>query len=348
MRNGAAAAIPFTAQVEQTVAEPLRFERSSMPALHAEDDPRCGHQPGWQARGFPCAWPAVDAALPTAAAAPDHEHRRLRIPAELQRATATSCSTPPGAMPSLGASSSAISPAAASAKLTSKPGFYYGPRYSRDGSKIVYSRTGGGGLTGSLWSGERGIYVDAGRGRRRACASRRVATRRSSRPMASAFYFFTGGGLSKKLMSVGLHGEEPREVFSLKYRTSSASARTASGWRSPSCSMPTSRRCRTPAAHRTEQGHHGDPGHARDARCRFLPALGGGFAFVHWMVGDEYYTRNLKDLFAFVPGAQRKLPKPRRQGRDARPERCPVDAPATWSRSACAHRHHARLKTRRR
>ena len=29
--------------------------------------------------------------------------------------------------------------------LTSKPGFYYGPRYSRDGSRIVYAKTAGGG-----------------------------------------------------------------------------------------------------------------------------------------------------------------------------------------------------------
>src|SRR5690606_16996879 len=44
-------------------------------------------------------------------------------------------------------------------KLSGEPGFYYGPRYSPDDSRIVYSRQGGGGLTGSLWSGDRGVYV---------------------------------------------------------------------------------------------------------------------------------------------------------------------------------------------
>ncbi|WP_147694442.1 hypothetical protein, partial [Vogesella mureinivorans] len=33
----------------------------------------------------------------------------------------------------------------------------------------------------------------------------------------SRIYYMTGGGISKKLMSVGLNGEEPREVFNLKY-----------------------------------------------------------------------------------------------------------------------------------
>src|SRR3546814_10842725 len=33
----------------------------------------------------------------------------------------------------------------------------------------------------------------------------------------SRVLYLTGGGLEKKLMSVGLHGEDPREVFNLKY-----------------------------------------------------------------------------------------------------------------------------------
>ena len=30
-------------------------------------------------------------------------------------------------------------------------------------------------------------------------------------------YFLTGNGLKKKLQTVGIHGEEPRDVFDLKY-----------------------------------------------------------------------------------------------------------------------------------
>ncbi len=31
---------------------------------------------------------------------------------------------------------------------------------------------------------------------------------------------------------------------------------------------------------------------------------------LHWMVGRDYHTRDLKDAFAFVPGAPKELPKP--------------------------------------
>ncbi|HLS83677.1 MAG TPA: amidohydrolase, partial [Arenimonas sp.] len=101
-------------------------------------------------------------------------------------------------------------------KLTGEPGFYYGPRYSPDGSRIVYSRQGGGGLTGSLWSGERGVYVMPAAGGEAVKVADNGAEPQFSAD-GSRVYYLTGGGLEKKLMSVGLHGERPREVFNLKY-----------------------------------------------------------------------------------------------------------------------------------
>ncbi|ODS63264.1 MAG: amidohydrolase [Arenimonas sp. SCN 70-307] len=103
-----------------------------------------------------------------------------------------------------------------SRKLTSEPGFYYGPRYSNDGARIVYSRSGGGGLTGSLWSGVRGVFVMAAAGGAAVQVSKNGADPHFSAD-GQRVYFLTGGGLEKKLMSVGLNGEQPREVFNLKY-----------------------------------------------------------------------------------------------------------------------------------
>jgi Tol biopolymer transport system component/imidazolonepropionase-like amidohydrolase len=101
-------------------------------------------------------------------------------------------------------------------KLSSEPGFYYGPRYSNDGQRIVFSRQSGGFLTGALWSGERGIYLMDASG----SSLLRVA-KDGYDPQFSAdgkrILFGTGGGLSKKLQSVGLHGEEPRDIFTMKY-----------------------------------------------------------------------------------------------------------------------------------
>ena len=103
-----------------------------------------------------------------------------------------------------------------SRKLTSEPGFYYGPRYSNDGARIVYSRSGGGGLTGSLWSGVRGVFVMPAAGGAAVQVSKNGADPHFSAD-GKRVYFLTGGGLEKKLMSVGLNGEQPREVFNLKY-----------------------------------------------------------------------------------------------------------------------------------
>jgi len=100
--------------------------------------------------------------------------------------------------------------------LTAQPGFYYGPRYSPDGSRIVYSRQGGGGLTGSLWSGTRGVFVMPAAGGDAVQVARNGADPQFSADGKRVF-FLTGGGLEKKLQSVGLNGEQPRDVFSLKY-----------------------------------------------------------------------------------------------------------------------------------
>lgn len=101
-------------------------------------------------------------------------------------------------------------------RLTKDKGFYYHPRFSPDGKQVVYSRTGGSALTGNLWSGERGIYVMPANGGTPA----RVADQGSGPQFnadGSRVYYLTGGGMEKKLMSVGLNGEDAREVFDLTY-----------------------------------------------------------------------------------------------------------------------------------
>ncbi len=90
-------------------------------------------------------------------------------------------------------------------------------RYSPDGRRIVYSKSGGGGLTGSLWSQDRGIYVMPSARWRRGARGRSDGESPQFNADGTRVLYLTGGGLEKKLMSVGLNGEEPREVFDLKY-----------------------------------------------------------------------------------------------------------------------------------
>ncbi len=103
-----------------------------------------------------------------------------------------------------------------SRKLSIEPGYYYGPRYSNDAARIVYSKQSGNGLTGGVWSGERGVFVMDAQGKNHT----RIA-KNGNDPQFSAdgkrVYFMTGGGLSKKLQSIGIYGEEPRDVFTMKY-----------------------------------------------------------------------------------------------------------------------------------
>ncbi len=100
--------------------------------------------------------------------------------------------------------------------LSKEPGFYYGPRFSPDGKFIVYSRGGGGSLTGSLWSRVRGVFIVPTAGGEPRELSEEGSDPHFSNDGTRVFYL-TGGGISKKLMSVGIYAEKPREIFNLKY-----------------------------------------------------------------------------------------------------------------------------------
>ena len=195
--------------------------------------------------------------------------------------------------------------------VTATPGFYYGPTYARDGRRIAWSKQAGSSLTGELNSGEQGIYVqELPDG-----TPRRVA-KEGIEPQFSAdgtrvFYLTGDGSLKKKLMSVGVDGEEPREVFDLKYvnfATLSPDGRWVAftelfnAYVAPlpqtGGSIELSRDTKAIPVTRVSQ----DVG-------SYLHWSGDGSA-LHWMVGNRYFTRELKDAFAFVPGAPPRLPKP--------------------------------------
>ena len=194
--------------------------------------------------------------------------------------------------------------------VTTTPGFYYGPKHSPDGRNIVYSRAGGSGMTGAMWSGERGIYVMPAQGGE----GRRIA-KNGENPQFTAdgrrVLYFTGGGLSKKLMSVGLNGEDVREVLDLKY-PDLVSVSPDGKW------VAFTELFNAYVAPLPQTG--GSIALSKDTKAIPVTQVSrdaGSYLHwaadsrsLHWVVGDAYFSRDLKDLFAFVPGAPKDLPKP--------------------------------------
>lgn len=310
-QSGATSNIPFSAQVEQTVAEPLRFERKLDAGRFT---PKMIRDVATSPDGKRVVFHALGHLWTKAL--PNGEPQRLTTNTGVYEYQPAFNAGGDKLLYTVWSDADLVTlrerdlASGSERNVTSKKGFYYGARYSPDGSKIVYSRTGGGGLTGSLWSGEPGIYVMPAAGGE----ARRIA-KSGEAPQFSAdgrrVYYFTGGGLSKKLMSVGLNGEESREVFNLKY-PDLVSISPDGKWvaftelfnayvaplphtggaidlSKDTTAIPVTRVTRDSGSYL----HW-----AADSRS------------LHWMVGDAYYSRDLTDLFAFVPGAAKELPKP--------------------------------------
>ncbi|WP_397596583.1 amidohydrolase family protein [Silanimonas sp.] len=101
-------------------------------------------------------------------------------------------------------------------ELAPEPGLYYGPRFSPDGTQVVYVREGGNSMVGSAFGRDAGLFLRPAAG-----GEARKISDGGREPQFNAdgsrVFFLTGGGLSKKLVSVGLHGEDRRDVLDLKY-----------------------------------------------------------------------------------------------------------------------------------
>jgi Tol biopolymer transport system component/imidazolonepropionase-like amidohydrolase len=192
-------------------------------------------------------------------------------------------------------------------------GYFYGPRYAPDGRDIVYAKTSGSEMTGRVWSKDPGIYLL----RDGAAMPLRIA-KEGADPQFNAdgsrVLYFTGRFSDKesarKLMSVGLAGEEPRQLFSFKYPdfvTLSpdgqwiAFTELYNAYVAP---VPS-----TGASIELSKDSSAIP------VARISQDVGSYLHWsdndsLHWTVGSRYFTRELKDAFAFVPGAPKTLPKP--------------------------------------
>ncbi len=308
-RSGAPTAIPFSAAVDQTVAAPLRFEQKlDAGEFTAKMIRDVATSPDGQTMVFHAVGQLWRKVLPGGkpqrlTTASDHFEYQPSFSADGRKLLYTTWSDA-----AQGAIVERDLTSGSERVLTTQPGFYYSPRYSRDGSKIVWSKQSGSSLTGSLNSGEQGIWWMPAAGG----SAQRIA-KEGFEPQFTAdgarVTFLTGGGLSKKLQSVGLHGEAPRDVFALKY-TDFVSVSPDGQWvaftelfNAYIAPMP-----KTGGVVELGKDTTAIPVAKISADVGSYLHWSQDSGAVHWMVGDHYYTRSLKDAFAFVPGAPATLP----------------------------------------
>lgn len=193
--------------------------------------------------------------------------------------------------------------------LTAKPGHYVDPQFSPDGKTVVYKKIGGGYSRSPEWSADQGVYAAPIKG-----GAPVLVTRDGEQP-----HF----GAEANRVFVTVFGDDKAELVSLEVdgsdrhthvKTENAQLLRISpdgrwlAWNEGfhvyvTPFMPTGRTVElgpkaegSPVAKVTRDA--GDHLH-----------WSGDSQRLHWSLGPELYTRELKDAFAFVAGAPAKLPE---------------------------------------
>jgi Tol biopolymer transport system component/imidazolonepropionase-like amidohydrolase len=195
-------------------------------------------------------------------------------------------------------------------KLTPRPGYYRTPRFSPDGTKVVYQRTTGNDLLGYLHGTDPGLYWIDSEGGEAHFIQEDGADARFN-PSGDRVYFLSGGGLEKAWKSVRLDGGDARTHFNLKYPTTvvpSPDGRWVA-W-TELYNVYIAPFPQTGGAIDLEKGMTAVPVQQVSRDAGSYLHWSGDSQRLHWIIGPSYFTRDLKDVFAFVEGAPATLPKP--------------------------------------
>jgi Tol biopolymer transport system component/imidazolonepropionase-like amidohydrolase len=204
--------------------------------------------------------------------------------------------------------------------VSTKPGHYVEPAFSPDGKAIVYRAIGGGYLRSGLYSHEQGLFVIPTAG---GPARRLVKDGEQPHFGASSerVFFLTVEQREKDeeraLKSLRLDGSEPRTHLTsdeaTEYRVSPDEKWVAFRENFNAFLMPLPR---------------GAKGVVASPEGKALPVAkvsrdagewlhwSGDSKRLHWALGPELYTRELKDSFRFQEGAPEKLPEAPEKGLD--------------------------------
>ncbi len=199
--------------------------------------------------------------------------------------------------------------------ISDRPGHYVQPQFSPDGKTVVFRRMGGGWTRSPTWSQEQGIYaVGLAKG-----DQPRLVIRDGEDPHFGAesdrVYYTEYGDDKVELASVELDGSDPhthvKTEGAMRFRVAPDGRWLAwtEGFQALVAPLP-------------QVGRALDLGPKSEA----LPVTrvsrdagehvqwSGDSQRLHWSLGPELYTRELRDAFAFVTGAPARLPEPPEQG----------------------------------
>ncbi|MCB9501059.1 MAG: PD40 domain-containing protein [Deferribacteres bacterium] len=193
-------------------------------------------------------------------------------------------------------------------KLTMEKGFFMEPSFSPDGKRIVYRRGGGDSRIGYVYGMEPGLYWTTAAG-----GPEHMICENGSEPEFNStgdrIYFLSGGGLKKKFKSVLLDGNDEREIFDLKY-VNDISISPDGNW------LAFTELFHGYIAPFPEIGQSFTLN--KDSKSIPIKKVtrdagdylhwSGDSKKLHWTIGPQYFTRNLKDSFTFIPGAPDSLP----------------------------------------
>ncbi|RAU84456.1 amidohydrolase family protein [Pontibacter arcticus] len=193
-------------------------------------------------------------------------------------------------------------------KITTEKGFYTEPKFSPNGKHIVYTKEGGNNHMGYAHGTERGIYYMPVKG-----GNPTFIQKGGSAPLFNATsdrIFFTGyAGEKSAFKSVDLNGKDERTHYTSTYTDQFypspdnkwiAFVELFNGYVAPfsanGAGLDLSANTKAvPVARFT-----------KDAGTNIH--WSGDSKKVNWVLGDEYFSNDLKNRFSFVEGAPEKLP----------------------------------------
>jgi imidazolonepropionase-like amidohydrolase/Tol biopolymer transport system component len=202
--------------------------------------------------------------------------------------------------------------------VTQKPGHYVDPQFTPDGKTVVFTKIGGGWTRSPTWSQDRGIYAAPAKG-----GPATLVTRDGDAPHFGAgservFFAVTSeekGEDKVELASIELDGSDLRTHVKTENGTRlrvSPDGRWIAwteGFQALVAPFPE-------AARPIELGPKSEAlpvaRVSRDAGD--YVHWSGDSQRLHWSLGPELYTRELKEAFSFVAGAPAKLPEPAERG----------------------------------